>query len=175
MPPEGPAPPRPAMPPGHGGGGGGGAPAFVPPNVRAFLDGLSPAATHKLLTELRAQALSQPEPTRHQLLQFPILAQAVVHMMSRMGTLQTGTPAYGAAAAAAAVQPLTLEERQQVEQVKGFMALPDAAVAALPDDSRPAVQQIRYALNTSLEKLMQEQQTDLISLRDELLKLFARY
>ena len=192
-------------------------PAPIPPNVRAFLDSLSPAATHKLLSELRGQAISQPEATRQQLLQFPTLAQAVVHMMARMGTLRTGTQPYtaagaalaasaAAAAAAAAAQqhmqqqlmlqqqmqqqqqqqqqqlmqqqmqqPLTLEERQQVEQVRGFMSLSDAAVAALPPDSRPAVEQIRYALNTPVERLMQEQLTDLISLRQELQKLFSRY
>ncbi len=185
--------PRPAMPPGHHGFSQ--PQALVPPNVRAFLDGMSPAAAHKLLTELRKQAISQPEPTRQQLLQFPVLAQAVVHLMARMGTLRSGTPAYSAAAATSAsaavaaaaqqahlqaqqaqqAQPLSQEEREQVEQVKGFMALSEAAVAALPPDSRPAVVQLRYALNTPLEQLIQEQQTDLISLREELSKLFSRY
>ena len=196
-----PAPAPPLLPPPQ-------QPQQVPPNVRAFLDSLGPAATHKLLSELRRQAIAQPEATRQQLLQFPVLAQAVVHLMARMGTLRTGTPAYSAAAGAAAagaaaaaaqqhlmqqhqqqmqqqhmqhqqhqqqMQPLTLEERQQVEQVQGFMALSDAAVAALPPDSRPAVEQIRYALNTPVERLQQEQLTDLISLREELQKLFVRY
>jgi hypothetical protein len=198
--PAGAAVARPGMPPPLAGFPPPAQPPQVPPNVRAFLDSLGPAATHKLLSELRRQAIAQPEATRQQLLQFPVLAQAVVHLMARMGTLRTGTPAYSAAAGAAAAgaaaaaaaaaaqqhlmqhqmqqqqhQPLTLEERQQVEQVQGFMALSDAAVAALPPDSRPAVEQIRYALNTPVERLQQEQLTDLISLREELQKLFVRY
>jgi len=62
-----------------------------------------------------------------------------------------------------------------VEQVQSFLSLSEAAVAALPPDSRPAVEQIRYAMKTPLEQLMQEQQGDLISLRNELQSLFQRF
>jgi len=148
--------------------------------------------THKILSELRGQALSQPEATRNLLLQYPVLAQSVLYMMSNMGTLRSATPAYAAAAQhqqpapqapssfsqqhppAPLQQQLLPEEREQLETVRGFMSLTEAQVATLPPENRAGVQQIRLALNTPPEQLVSTGQMELLALREELLKLFNK-
>ena len=69
---------------------------------------------------------------------------------------------------------LTPDEREQLDTVRGFMGLSDAEVASLPPENRAGVQQIRDALNAPLEKLVAANQTDLLALRDELMKLFNK-
>ncbi len=88
--------------PGMGGGppaaaGGGplssGAHSVVPPSVRTVIDGLAPADVEAVLAQLKALAASQPGYTRDLLLQSPMLAHAVLHLLARAGGLHTPSPA----------------------------------------------------------------------------------
>lgn len=153
-------------------GGPGGVASGAAPSIKAALDRMSPAELWAILAELKGMAAADPDAARGLLLQYPMLAHAVVHIQAMLGTLATPTPGYAGAVLVAggtgAVEaaPAGVEDEQKA-LVRSVLAMSDADVAAMPADQREGVEQIRTALRSPLEAL----QALAPPLRDELLQL----
>jgi hypothetical protein len=168
--------------------------AAMPPSIRAALSSMSHAELWSILNELKQMASKDQEQVKALLLQYPMLAHAIVHIQNITGNLKVPTTAYvnaalahgdpmvqaRASAAAPAAQSAGGDgggsaaasggpEDEQKTIIRNILAMSDGEVAALPADKRAGVEQIRNAMRLAPETLPAE----LLQLRQQLQALLA--
>lgn len=161
----------------------------APPSIRAALEAMGPGELWAILSELKTMAATQPEAAKALLMQYPMLAHAVVHIQAMLGTLSTPTPAYAAAVYASgggasgegqgqAGQGGEAVDEEQKALVKRVLAMSEVEVAAMPAEQREGVEQIRTALCMPVEKLEAMEspaREELLQLREQLMSVLAAF
>lgn len=149
--------------------------------VKNVVSSMSSSEISTLLDELHSYSIEHPEKTKALLMQYPMLAHAIVHMLAASGGVygQSGAKpaAAGQAVASAPVDPRMQSapasdaNDEQKQLLQRIVNMTEEEVQALQGSEQDDVKSIRYALLTPIEelnRLSEAERNEILKMRNEL-------